>query len=59
MIVKELEEILHTVKDKNRIVYMSDYCTKEVNGYFYGKQEDEDALLLTNLNVQPRINPEA
>ena len=56
MTVKELEEILSTVKNKDLTVVMNGYCTYEVNGYYYDKKDDEDVLMLTNQNVQPRVN---
>ena len=58
MTVKELEAILCTVKNKELPVCMSGYYLCDVNGYFYGKQDDKDVLMLTNNNVQPRITPE-
>lgn len=58
MTVKELEAILCTVKNKDLQVCMNGYYVQEVNGYFYGKQDDKDVLMLTNQNVQPCINPE-
>ena len=58
MTVKELEAILCTVKNKDLKVVMNGYYTNEVNGYFFDKKDDEDVLMLTNNNVQPRINPE-
>jgi hypothetical protein len=58
MTVEELEAIFCTVKNKKLKVCMSSYYTQEVNGYFYGKNENEDVLILTNNNVQPRIIPE-
>ena len=58
MTVKELEVILSTIKNKDLKVCMNGYCTHEVNGYFFDKKDEEDILMLTNSNVQPRINPE-
>jgi hypothetical protein len=58
MTVKELESILCTIKNKELKVFMNNYCVQEVNGYFYDKKDNEDSLMLTTNNVQPRINPE-
>ena len=58
MTVKELEAILCTIKNKELPVCMNGYYTQEVNGYYYGKDDSKDVLLLSNNNVQPRINPE-
>ena len=58
MTVEELEAIFCTVKNKKLKVCMNSYYTQEVNGYFFGKNENEDVLILTNNNVQPRIIPE-
>ena len=51
MTVKELEEILHSVSDKNQKVVISDYLNTEANGYYL----KEDCFVLTHLNVQPRV----
>ena len=59
MTVKELETILFTIKNKDLKVVMNGYYVHEVNGYYFDKKDDEDALMLTNNNVQPRINPES
>ena len=59
MTVRDLEAILCTVKNKDLKVCMNGYYTQEVNGYFYDKQDNEDVLILTNSNVQPRILPKA
>lgn len=58
MTVKELESILCTIKNKDLQVCMNGYYVQEVNGYFYGKQDSKDVLMLTNNNVQPRVIPE-
>lgn len=58
MTVKELETILFTIKNKDLKVVMNGYYVHEVNGYYFDKKDDEDVLMLTNNNVQPRINPE-
>ena len=58
MTVKELETILFTIKNKDLKVVMNGYYFHEVNGYYFDKKDDEDVLMLTNNNVQPRINPE-
>lgn len=58
MTVKELEAILCTIKDKELEVCMNCYYVQDVNGYFYGKQDNKDVLMLTNNNVQPRISIE-
>ena len=54
MTVKELEAILHTVKNKELKVCMSGYYTQEVNGYFFDKKDEDDVLMMTTHNVQPR-----
>ena len=59
MTVKELEAILCTVKNKELPVCMNGYCVQDVNGYFYGKQDNKEVLMLTNHNVQPRIISES
>jgi hypothetical protein len=58
MTVKELKEILSTIKNEELPVVMHGYYTYEVNGYFYGEKDEEDVLMLTNQNVQPRTIPE-
>ena len=58
MTIKELETILFTIKNKDLKVVMNGYYTHEVNGYYFDKKDEEDVLMLTNNNVQPRINPE-
>ena len=58
MTVKELEAILCTVKNKDLKVVMNGYYVNEVNGYFFDKKDDEEALMLTSYNVQPRIASE-
>jgi len=55
MTVKELSAILSTVDNSERKVYMDSYSISEVNGYYYTKREDNDALILTTLHVQPLI----
>ena len=56
MTVKELKVILGTIENDDLKVVMNGYYTYEVNGYFFGKNGDEDVLMLTNHNVQPRVN---
>lgn len=55
MLVRELEEILSTIKDKNLKIVMNGYYTYEVNGYYFDKKDDDAVLVLTNNNVKPRI----
>jgi hypothetical protein len=55
MTVKELEAILCTIKNKDLKVVMNGYYTYDVNGYYYDKKDEEDVLMLTNHNVQPRM----
>ena len=56
MTVKELKAILGTIENEDLKVVMNGYYTYEVNGYFFDKKDDEDVLMLTNQNVQPRVN---
>ena len=58
MTVKELETILYKVKNKDLKVVMNGYYVNEVNGYFFDKKDDEEVLMLTSYNVQPRISSE-
>jgi hypothetical protein len=58
MTVKELKAILSTIEDENLNVYTNGYYTQEINGYFYGKEDNKPVLFLTPNNVQPRIIPE-
>lgn len=58
MTVKELETILYKVKNKDLKVVMNGYYVNEVNGYFFDKKDDEEVLMLTSYNVQPRIASE-
>lgn len=58
MTVEELSAILSTVDNKNRKVYMEAYSINEVNGYYYSKKDDKDAIIFSTLHVQPRIDNE-
>ena len=55
MTVKELEIALDGIKNKDQKVVMAGYYNLEVNGYYEDTKEDENVLILTHLNVQPRI----
>ena len=51
MTVKELEEILRSVSNKELKVVISDYLNTEANGYYL----KDESFVLTNLNVQPKV----
>lgn len=53
MTVKELQTICENIENKNMKIVMP-YFIKEINGYYFSIQDDEEVLVLTNLNVQPR-----
>lgn len=56
MTVEELEKILSTIKDKDlEVVCTSGYYTNEINGYFFSDKDEREVLMLTPLNVKPRI----
>jgi len=54
MTVSELEAILAAVKNKEMVVCNNNYCSSEINGYYINKRDNEEALFLTDLFVQPR-----
>ena len=56
MTVKELKAILGTIENEDLKVVMNGYYTYEVNGYYFDKKDEESVLMLTNHNVQPRVN---
>ena len=53
MKVKELEETLKTIKDKEMDVITS-YYSEGINGYYFSERDGKPQLVLTNLEVQPR-----
>ena len=53
MTVKELEEILAGIENKEITVTTSYYSTS-VNGYYFKTEDDKETLILTDLCVQPR-----
>ena len=58
MTVKELKAIFSTIENEDLKVYTNGYYTQEINGYFYGKEDNKLVLFLTPNNVQPRTIPE-
>lgn len=54
MTIKELKEILNSVEDENMVVKHSGYCA-EIKGYYFDADDNGKYMVLTNLNVQPRI----
>lgn len=55
MTVKELEEALATIKNKDMEVLLDGYYDSPVNGYYVTQKDETDVLMLSKLNVQPRI----
>ena len=55
MTVKELKEILNNVEDENMVVKQSGYCSYEIKGYYFDADDNGKYMMLTNLNVQPRV----
>lgn len=54
MTVKELKEILNGMSDEQKVCYQY-YGNTEVNGYFLDSKDGKEALILTDLRVQPRV----
>lgn len=55
MTVKELEEVIATIKNKDMEVLSDGFCDSPVNGYYVTQKNETDVLMLSKLNVQPRI----
>ena len=55
MTVKELEEVFATIKNKDMEVLLDGYYDSPVNGYYITQKNETDVLVISRLNVQPRI----
>jgi hypothetical protein len=55
MTVKDLEQILSKIDNKDIKVCSSGYCTSEVNGFYFDEKDGEKVIVLTHLSVQPRM----
>lgn len=53
MTVKELKKVLETVDENNEVVFS--YSSNKVNGYYVDESDDKKTLVLTYLNVMPRV----
>ena len=58
MTTKELKEILNGINDDNLIVKHNGSYSDEIKGYYFDTCDNKKYLVLTNLNVQPRVTSE-